>query len=107
MLIALLIAAQPAPAAEPAPAEPAVDVTDSLIAYRDWRLCIDARLGLPPRLRVPSQAAVEAALASCRSHEESLRQAIATAFGPAQGAELFAGFAARTRTEIAAPHSKR
>jgi len=105
MLTALLLAAaQPAQAAPP---DDAIDVTASIIAYRDWRLCLDGLLGPPPRPRRPRRADVEAAFAACRAHEDSLRTATAAAFGPAQGAEVFADFRTRTRAELGASVAKR
>lgn len=108
MLTALFLAAAPLAPAPPAPAPPprdAIDVTASLVAYRDWRLCLDARLGPPPRPRRPKRKAAEAALAECRSHEDGLRTALAAAFGAAEGAGMFAKFARDTRAEIGAAPS--
>ena len=97
-VLLLIAAAQPAAAA---PAEASIDVTASLIAYRDWRLCLDSRLGPPPRARPPKRKALEESLAACASHEQLLQSALATAFGPTEGAEMFAKFARDTRAEIA------
>lgn len=108
MLTALLLlsaqtAVQPAPAS---PSSDSIDVTASLVAYRDWRLCLDSRLGPPPRARRPKRSAIEAALVTCRSHEDSLRSALAVAFGPSEGAEMFAKFARDSRAEIGLPPEK-
>jgi hypothetical protein len=99
-LLLLLAAAQPAAAPPP---KGAIDVTASIIAYRDWRLCLDSRLGPPPRARRPKRKALAAALATCRSNEEALRTALAAAWGPVEGAAIFAKFARDTRAELGAP----
>ncbi|HEV7660372.1 MAG TPA: hypothetical protein VGO55_11055 [Allosphingosinicella sp.] len=107
MLTALLLAfAQPAPAPAPAP-RPGIDVTASVGAYIDWRMCLDGRLGPPPRPRQPGQAELEAAFAACRSHEDSMRTATAAAFGPAQGAEVFERFVRGAREELGASRARR
>jgi hypothetical protein len=101
MLTALLLAlAQTAPQSPP---KDAIDVTASIMAYTDWRLCLDSRLGPPPRVRRPRRKALEAALAACHPHEDSLQAALTAAWGPAEGAEMFAKFARDTRAEIGAP----
>ena len=108
MLSLLLVAAlQAAPAPAAAPAEKPIDVTASLIAYRDWRLCLDGVLGPPPRARPPKPKAVEAAFVTCRSHEVALREAVVAAFGPEQGGQAFDRFVRGARGELGVPADAR
>jgi hypothetical protein len=104
----LLAIAQTAAAPAPAPAPgPPIDVTASVGAYIDWRMCLDGRLGPPPRPRQPTQAALEAAFAACRSHEDTMRTATTAAFGPAEGAGVFERFVRGAREELGASPARR
>ena len=114
MLIALLVAAaQPAQAAQPSqpaqpPAEePAIDVTASVRAYVNWRVCLDSQLGQPPRPVAPAPRAVDAAFAACRPQQDTLRAATAAAFGPQGGAEVYATMVREGRTQVSAPFPPR
>jgi hypothetical protein len=107
MLALFLLAALQAAPAPPVAADKPIDVTASLIAYRDWRLCLDGVLGPPPRARMPKPKAVEAAFEACRSHEDSLRKAVVDAFGPEEGGQAFDRFRRGTRTELGVPPEPR
>jgi hypothetical protein len=98
MLIALLLAAAPAAAS---PQDKALEASPTFLAYREWRICLDGRLGRPPRLR-PSRAALEAALSACRPKEEALGSAAAGEWGPAAGPVMFQAFSRDVRAEYAA-----
>ncbi|HEX8239418.1 MAG TPA: hypothetical protein VF574_06740 [Allosphingosinicella sp.] len=99
MLIALLLAA--AQPAQVSPQDKALEASRTFRAYREWRICLDGRLGRPPRLR-PSPAALEAALSACRSQEEALGAAAAGEWGPAAGPVMFQAFSRDVRAEYAA-----
>jgi hypothetical protein len=97
MLIALLLAA-----AAPAPASPedkALEASPTFQAYREWRLCLDGRLGRPPYLLPPGQAALEATFSECRPKEEALASAAKAEWGPAAGPAMFDSFSKEIRAE--------
>jgi hypothetical protein len=105
MLIALLLAsAQPA---KPPAQEGAIDATPTIMAYVNWRVCLDGRLGPPPRRDAPTPRALEAAFAACRPQEEALRAATIAAFGPERGGEAYANMVRGARAEVSAPFPPR
>lgn len=98
MLIALLLAAQPAP--PPSPPKESIDITATMNAYLNWRACLDVLLGTPPRARQPKRKEADAAFARCRSYEATLETAVKAAFGPGQGSQAFDRFARQARAEL-------
>ena len=109
LLLAVLHAGQPGanatsppPVADPQP--PAVDVTASMVAYRDWRICLEAALATDGRRSARVRA--DGAFETCAAHEEALGVATIAAFGPG-GAELMSRFSRETRAELGATRPSR
>lgn len=100
MLIALLLAAaQPAPAS---PQDKALEASPTFRAYREWRICLDGRLGRPPYLLKPGKAALEAAFSACRPQQEALGSAAEGEWGPAAGPPMAQGLSNSIRAEYGA-----
>jgi hypothetical protein len=99
MLIALLLAAAPAPLS---PQDKALEASPTYQAYRDWRICLDSRLGRPPYVIPPGRAALEAAFAECRSREEALGSAAKAEWGATAGPPMFEAFSKGIRTDYGA-----
>jgi hypothetical protein len=100
MLIALLLAA-----ATPAQ-DKALEADPTFQAYRDWRICLDSRLGRPPR-PPRGRAEIEDAFSACRVQEEALGAAARAKFSPVAGAGIFEGLSKSIRAEYGAgpsPH---
>lgn len=100
MLIALLLAA--AQAAPASPQDKALEASPTFQAYRDWRICLDSRLGRPPRLLRPGRAALEAAFSECRPKEEALGSAAKRVWGPVAGPPMSEGLSKGIRSEYGA-----
>jgi hypothetical protein len=100
MLIALLLAAaQPAAASAQ---DKALEASPTFRAYRQWRVCLDSRLGRPPRPKQPGPAEVAAAFSACRPQEEALGAAAKADLGPAAGAPTFEALSRDIRSEYGA-----
>jgi hypothetical protein len=111
LVLAALQAAQPgsnaaAPSAPPIanPQPPAIDVTASMAAYRDWRICLEAALVTDTRRSARVRA--DAAFETCAAQEEALSVATIAAFGLG-GAELMSRFSRETRAELGATRANR
>jgi hypothetical protein len=97
-------ATSPPPVANPQP--PAIDVTGSMAAYRDWRICLEAALATDGRRSARVRA--DGAFETCSPHEAALSAATIAAFGPDGGAELMGRFSRETRAELgASPQHRR
>jgi hypothetical protein len=100
MLLALLLVA--AGPAQPSPQDEALEANPAFRAYREWRICLDDRLGRPPRLRRFGQAELETAFAACRARQEALGTAARAHYGPAAGAGMAEGLMKSVRSEYGA-----
>ncbi|HEY0011687.1 MAG TPA: hypothetical protein VGB79_02405 [Allosphingosinicella sp.] len=96
-------ATSPPPVANPQP--PAIDVTASMVAYRDWRICLEAALATDGRRSARVRA--EGAFETCSAQEQALSVATLAAFGPDGGADLMGRFSRDTRAELGAPPQPR